>query len=1099
MDVETPPDSDFLADGAAVSALYRILLGRNPENDLVIAEHEGQPLSTVMAFILQSTEFRHIARNLEAGQQLPHSQRLTLGDIGEAAAWAGRLNGAAPQDANWWTMIEIIFARAPVSATAEYQGFAEQIQRRARITAALSPALKRMAVFDAAWYRRANRDAERAIRAGTAVDAESYFLATGRRKGDQLLPGFSVRLPEIYEQLPTDTSIADMIDAILRAANRGISGHWLFSEHYYVQSQLKGGALSRDDIGGNPYVHFLSHLAGTESRPHPLFCPRSYAMLNGVAGEDAAFDHYIRVGMFEGCQTSILFDPSFYADVNPRVGIDVLRGEVRNELHHFLTIGIFDDARFSPYFDADFYLATYPDVAAEVATGIVPSATWHFVHRGLAEGRSPSGAFNAGYYRARYPHVDAELVEMGLGSALEHYLLVGRQRGYGGDVPLIERRASLDDGKVIFQRRALRSLDRQSRSPLHFPVRSDRPIRLSVIIPVCGHAHHTARLIECAHFAANYLAAARDVSAQVIVVDNGSHDETAALLAATTGITTILFPDPIGYPRAIAAGIEAVEGDYVLVVNNDIEFEPDAFLRVIDLLTADATIGVVGGLVMLPNERLQDAGSFVDHDGSTVGVGRHEDPWSAFVRGVREVDYCAGCFFGFRLADYVEIGGVDEQFSPGYYEEVDLAFRMRRQLGKRVVVASDIQVVHLEHGSFGRGLTPVGAEPIIRRNRSLFLAKHATALADRPSPAALLHDYAARPNAIARARALVIVPQMPSVGDAWPMTLLDGLSAEQVPFEILVLGSRADCDVYADRRVNILRGWLPGNDPLDLIRRAAGRFSHIIVVGLDLLRSLGPALGEAVKTANVTLMCDVGALPVLAEISQAERLDGAMPEVQRIALVRAAMMVELEVASWLASTDAECELLMRAGARRAVTVGRSGQAGEGHISIALVGCGCEGGDVVDARNWCRASVSSTAPGARRVAFADILRSDWPEATAVSIGLPAMQERRSDGLTVAVIPPRLNDIGEIRRAIGFGIPVLMKAQHRRRIEEEFGTSPQGLAIVDEASATTTYAAWFARLLAEPSLVDAIVAIQRTWLACGDARPDKIEGPRVVGLR
>jgi len=44
---------------------------------------------------------------------------------------------------------------------------------------------------------------------------------------------------------------------------------------------------------------------------------------------------------------------------------------------------------------------------------------------------------------------------------------------------------------------------------------------------------------------------------------------------------------------------------------------------------------------------------------------------------VREVDYCSGASLMVRRALFAELGGFDPHYAPAYYEDADLAFRLR--------------------------------------------------------------------------------------------------------------------------------------------------------------------------------------------------------------------------------------------------------------------------------------------------------------------------------------------------------------------------------------------------------------------------------------
>ena len=57
---------------------------------------------------------------------------------------------------------------------------------------------------------------------------------------------------------------------------------------------------------------------------------------------------------------------------------------------------------------------------------------------------------------------------------------------------------------------------------------------------------------------------------EIIVIANGSPKDTQDYIASTN-IKSQYYPDPIGYPSAINAGIDISEGEYIILLNDDTE------------------------------------------------------------------------------------------------------------------------------------------------------------------------------------------------------------------------------------------------------------------------------------------------------------------------------------------------------------------------------------------------------------------------------------------------------------------------------------------------------------------------------------------------
>ena len=67
---------------------------------------------------------------------------------------------------------------------------------------------------------------------------------------------------------------------------------------------------------------------------------------------------------------------------------------------------------------------------------------------------------------------------------------------------------------------------------------------------------------------------------------------------------------------------------------------------------------------------------------------------------VRQVDYCSGALLATPRALFHELGGFDTRYTPGYYEDVDYCFRVRKK-GYGVYYQPASQIVHKEGGTSG--------------------------------------------------------------------------------------------------------------------------------------------------------------------------------------------------------------------------------------------------------------------------------------------------------------------------------------------------------------------------------------------------------------
>jgi GT2 family glycosyltransferase len=189
------------------------------------------------------------------------------------------------------------------------------------------------------------------------------------------------------------------------------------------------------------------------------------------------------------------------------------------------------------------------------------------------------------------------------------------------------------------------------------------------------------------------------VSFEVVVVANGAApDVVDALEGSVRGATVVRSAVNLGFAGGCNRGAREARGEYLVFLNDDTEVEPGWLDALVDAADADPTIAAVGSRLLFPDGTLQEAGSVLWNDGSSMPIGRGErdDPRRHAFR--RDVDYCSACGLLVRRSAWELAGGFDEAYFPGYYEDVDLCLRLR-DAGWRVVFEPGSRIVHYESAS----------------------------------------------------------------------------------------------------------------------------------------------------------------------------------------------------------------------------------------------------------------------------------------------------------------------------------------------------------------------------------------------------------------
>jgi GT2 family glycosyltransferase len=242
-----------------------------------------------------------------------------------------------------------------------------------------------------------------------------------------------------------------------------------------------------------------------------------------------------------------------------------------------------------------------------------------------------------------------------------------------------------------------------------------------------------------------------ETAAEVIVVDDCSSDSTrewVEALASEDGRFKLLSnPANLGFLRSSNRGAAEATGDILIFLNNDTIMLPAWLEPLLRVLREQPETGVVGGRLLYPDGTLQEAGGLVFADASAAKFGYGDaDPEDPLYSHLREVDYVSGCLLMTPRPLFEELGGFDERFAPGFYEDADYCFAVRAS-GRRVYYQPESTIVHVEGGTAGTDLR-AGMKRHQVLNESTFRDKWAHILHAQPErPASLdrttLHALAA--------------------------------------------------------------------------------------------------------------------------------------------------------------------------------------------------------------------------------------------------------------------------------------------------------------------------------------------------------------------
>jgi GT2 family glycosyltransferase/glycosyltransferase involved in cell wall biosynthesis len=241
------------------------------------------------------------------------------------------------------------------------------------------------------------------------------------------------------------------------------------------------------------------------------------------------------------------------------------------------------------------------------------------------------------------------------------------------------------------------------------------------VVLTYNRAEHTYRCLDSVLW---YV----DLPYELIIVDNASHDETGQLLARLDNATILRNAENVGFGEGCNQAAAIARGRYLLLLNNDAQLTAGCVRTLVETAERIPDCAAVGCKVVMPDGRLQEAGSIIWDDGTTMGYGRDDAPDSLPYSYVREVDYCSAACLLVRADVWKQAGGFDSRYAPAYYEDADLAMAMRT-FGWRVIYQPVAVAVHQEYTSS----SPDAARELMIRNRERFVEKWSRELAGQPS------------------------------------------------------------------------------------------------------------------------------------------------------------------------------------------------------------------------------------------------------------------------------------------------------------------------------------------------------------------------------
>ena len=213
-------------------------------------------------------------------------------------------------------------------------------------------------------------------------------------------------------------------------------------------------------------------------------------------------------------------------------------------------------------------------------------------------------------------------------------------------------------------------------------------------------------------------AAAANAQLEIVVVDNGSTDDSRRLAAAAGADVIVENPLNPGYVVAASQGIGLARGEWIMLANPDLTVSQD-FVRAMLEAARSAPLDVAS---LVPDTRYAADPAVVDSRGidvDAIGIPAERDAGreARELVGLVEVfgPSTSGCLV--RRSALSEVGGLEPLYF-AYLEDVDVGWRLRKK-GYRALVVPGAVALHEGSVSTGEG-SWLKAYLVARNRRAVF-------------------------------------------------------------------------------------------------------------------------------------------------------------------------------------------------------------------------------------------------------------------------------------------------------------------------------------------------------------------------------------------
>jgi len=327
-------------------------------------------------------------------------------------------------------------------------------------------------------------------------------------------------------------------------------------------------------------------------------------------------------------------------------------------------------------FDEEFYHKNYSNYYSG-------NSLEHYLFEGFKKGFDPSIKFSTNKYLNKYKNVKKSNI-----NPLVHYIMYGK-----------------NEGKEIFDSELIRKEEIINFNKLYLNnYQFDYEPLVSIIVLTKDGLHHLKRLFEDFYQKTNYS------NFEFILVDNNSQDKSVEYVKSLNldfPITIIENDKNLSFSKANNDAVKIAKGEYVLLLNNDIEPTFGWLNEMMGIMLNNENVGSVGAKLVFPYYPNSKKKSFKLQHGGDIFSFRNDkyyvfpynqykrsNPFRHEVNKPRKVISATGAVLLIKKSIYEDLGGLDEKYIYGY-EDVDFSLKLHKK-GYDVFYCSSALLFHHE-------------------------------------------------------------------------------------------------------------------------------------------------------------------------------------------------------------------------------------------------------------------------------------------------------------------------------------------------------------------------------------------------------------------